>query len=78
MNHLSILFLYKFTSILRVSIPISILLFKISFAQTGNHEQHSVRDTSFTVFSSYEKEIKKYPFIEIAEFHLSGDILMDS
>ena len=78
MNHLSILILYKITSILKVSIPLSLLIFIIAFAQTGNQEKYLVRDTSFTIFSAYEKEIKKYPFIEIAESHLSGDILMDS
>jgi acetyl esterase/lipase len=76
-NHFSISILYNFTSLVRVFILFS-LIFKIAFAQINNQDQHIFRDTSFTIFSAYEKEIKKFPFIEIAESHLSEDILIDS
>jgi pectinesterase len=42
-------------------IPCYLLFFSsIAFAQTGKP------DTSFTVYSAFEKEKKKYPFITVA------------
>jgi acetyl esterase/lipase len=60
----------------------SIILFLLAshsmFPQTQNNELIIPRDTSFTVFSSYQKEIKKFPFIKVAQSNFSDEIIADS
>jgi len=54
------------------------LLGNFCTAQIDSDEIHVYKDTSFTIYSAYEKEKKNFPFIEIAKPLLGQDILVDS
>src|SRR6476661_8014293 len=56
----------------------SLLLLTISCAvgKTNVSSKNFVKDTSFTVYSAYVKEVKKYPFIRIAETQLSESAIV--
>lgn len=56
-----------------------LLLFIISISLPVFSQKTMERDTSYTVFSTYNKEIKKYPFIKIVkkQEHLEVDQEMD-
>jgi len=56
----------------------SLAIMRVSFAQTQGEELFVPRDTSFTIFSTYVREIKKFPFIKIANPQLSDDIRIDT
>lgn len=55
-----------------------LLILKVISAQTENEELLVPRDTSFTIFSTYAKESKKFPFIEIAQSQSNEGLLIDS
>lgn len=57
---------------------VHILILGSLLAQTKNEELIVPRDTSFTIFSSYIKEKKKFPFIKIANPQLSDEIKIDT
>ncbi len=63
--------------ILRI-IAVILLTAIVIHAQPESEESIIHEDTSFTVYSAFIKEIEKFPFIEIADFILDENILIDS
>lgn len=55
-----------------------LLVFDVVFPQTESENAVVKRDTSFTVYSSYIKESKKFPFITIAQSQLDKGLSFNS
>lgn len=55
-----------------------LLISKNYNAQQDSKEIYINKDTSFTVYSAFAKEVKDYPFIEIANPELPENIFIDS
>ncbi len=66
-----------FTGMFKIFCPI-LLVFEIVLSQTENENAVVKRDTSFTVYSAYIKESKKFPFITIAQSQLDKGLSFES
>ena len=67
----------KITLLFRLCLSI-LYLTGFSLAQIEDEELIVFRDTSFTIYSAFNKEREKFPFIEIAKPQLRDNILIDT
>jgi len=67
----------KITLLFRLCLSI-LYLTGFSLAQIEDEELIVFRDTSFTIYSAFKKESKKFPFIKIAQSKLAVGVLVDT